>query len=84
MSISVLLFALLFSTLVIFLYYLFNMKLKGKVKNIKILGSEVNTKTLINYFVFVMYKRSSIYIISLLHRKIEGEILWEMVEISFL
>ncbi len=53
MSISVLLFALLFSTLVIFLYYLFNMKLKGKVKNIKILGSEVNTKTLINYFVFV-------------------------------
>ena len=53
MSISVLLFALLFSTLVIFLYYLFNVKLKGKVKNIKILGSEVNTKTLINYFVFV-------------------------------
>ena len=53
MSISVLLFALLFSTLVIFLYYLFNMKLKGKVKNIKILGTEVNTKTLINYFVFV-------------------------------
>ena len=53
MIISVLLFALLFSTLVIFLYYLFNMKLKGKVKNIKILGSEVNTKTLINYFVFV-------------------------------
>ena len=53
MSISVLLFALLFSTLVIFLYYLFNMKLKGTVKNIKILGSEVNTKTLINYFVFV-------------------------------
>ena len=53
MSISVLLFALLFSTLVIFLYYLFNMKLKGKVKNVKILGSEVNTKTLINYFVFV-------------------------------
>lgn len=53
MSISVLLFALLFSTLVIFLYYLFNMKLKGKVKNIKILGSEVNTKTLINYFAFV-------------------------------
>ena len=53
MSISVLLFALLFSTLVIFLYFLFNMKLKGKVKNIKILGSEVNTKTLINYFVFV-------------------------------
>ena len=53
MSISVLLFALLFSTLVIFLYYLFNMKLKGKVKNIKILGSEVNTKTLINYFVFI-------------------------------
>ena len=53
MSISVLLFALLFSTLVIFLYYLFNMKLKGKVKNIEILGSEVNTKTLINYFVFV-------------------------------
>ena len=53
MSISVLLFALLFSTLVIFLYYLFNMKLKGKVKNIKILGSEVNKKTLINYFVFV-------------------------------
>ena len=53
MSISVLLFALLFSTLVIFLYYLFNMKLKGKVKNIKILGSEVNTKTLIKYFVFV-------------------------------
>ena len=53
MSISVLLFAFLFSTLVIFLYYLFNMKLKGKVKNIKILGSEVNTKTLINYFVFV-------------------------------
>ena len=53
MSISVLLFALLFSALVIFLYYLFNMKLKGKVKNIKILGSEVNTKTLINYFVFV-------------------------------
>ena len=53
MSISVLLFALLFSTLVIFLYYLFNMKLKGKFKNIKILGSEVNTKTLINYFVFV-------------------------------
>lgn len=53
MSISVLLFALLFSTLVIFLYYLFNMKLKGRVKNIKILGSEVNTKTLINYFVFV-------------------------------
>ena len=53
MSISGLLFALLFSTLVIFLYYLFNMKLKGKVKNIKILGSEVNTKTLINYFVFV-------------------------------
>ena len=53
MSISVLLFALLFSTLVIFLYYLFNMKLKGKVKNIRILGSEVNTKTLINYFVFV-------------------------------
>ena len=53
MSISVLLFALLFSTLVIFLYYLFNMKLKGKVKNIKILGSEVNTKTLINDFVFV-------------------------------
>ena len=53
MSISVLLFALLFSTLVIFLYYLFNMKLKGRVKNIKILGSEVNTKTLINYFVSV-------------------------------
>ena len=53
MSISVLLFALLFSTLVIFLYYLFNMKLKGKVKNIKILGSEVNTKTIIIYFVFV-------------------------------
>lgn len=55
MSISVLLYAILFTTLVTFLYYLFNVKLKDKTKNknIKILGSRIKTKTLVDNFVFV-------------------------------
>ena len=55
MSISVLLFALLFSTLVIFLYYLFNMKLKDKTenKNVDLMGARIRMRTLINYLVFV-------------------------------
>ena len=55
MSISVLLYAILFTTLVTFFYYLFNVKLKDKTKNknIKILGSRIKTKTLVDNFVFV-------------------------------
>ena len=55
MSISVLLYAILFTALVTFFYYLFNVKLKDKTKdkNIKILGSRIKTKTLVDNFVFV-------------------------------
>lgn len=55
MNISVLLFGILFATLVLFLYYLFNIKLKDKTKNknVDIMGSRIRIKTLINYFVFV-------------------------------
>ena len=53
MSISVLLYAILFTTLVTFLYYLFNVKLKDKTKNKNILGSRIKTKTLVDNFVFV-------------------------------
>ena len=55
MSISVLLFAILFTTLVIFLYYLFNIRLKDKTenKNVDLMGARIRMRTLINYLVFV-------------------------------
>ena len=55
MNISVLLFAILFTTLVIFLYYLFNIRLKDKTenKNVDLMGARIRMRTLINYLVFV-------------------------------
>ena len=57
MRTGILLFAIIYIILITFIYYLYNIKLKEKTKNkaVKILGVSIQTKTLVNNFIYISY-----------------------------